>query len=315
MADTTTTNYGFTKPSINDPAGDSLWGQKLNANFDSIDAAIKTASQSGGGSGFPTAFNSKSASYTVVNGDANALFTLTGSGTLNLPSAASFGANKGIYIAKVDGAGFWAVTPASGTIDTLSSIRVYQERFGLVSDGTNWRSVDRPKGWVSAGRLTLTSGQTSVLLNLGFGDPEITDTEISGDQITTASGSGLISYRTSVSGTLGTSYATSGLYVSSGTPTGVSENPVAYASITRQATSAAQMFRMLLKNINAAVQQVSESTGTITSSSTGYAMMGVTSLNGGAALDGISFMMYTSPTSGTSVNFGGGTLTQKLYRP
>ena len=38
MADTETTNYGFTKPEI----GSSLWGAKLNTDMDSIDEEIKT---------------------------------------------------------------------------------------------------------------------------------------------------------------------------------------------------------------------------------------------------------------------------------
>lgn len=44
MADGVTTNYGLTKPDVNDPAGENLWGQKLNTNFDTIDTTIKTVS-------------------------------------------------------------------------------------------------------------------------------------------------------------------------------------------------------------------------------------------------------------------------------
>ena len=58
MADTTTANFGFIKPGINDAAGTGTWGTKLNSNFDAIDSQLETmAGQiaagigSGGGGG------------------------------------------------------------------------------------------------------------------------------------------------------------------------------------------------------------------------------------------------------------------------
>jgi microcystin-dependent protein len=37
---TTTTNYGLTKPAVNDPVDQNLWGAQLNTNMDTIDTEL-----------------------------------------------------------------------------------------------------------------------------------------------------------------------------------------------------------------------------------------------------------------------------------
>ena len=37
-----TTHYGFTKPAVNDPADEDLWGTEENANWDLLDTTLNT---------------------------------------------------------------------------------------------------------------------------------------------------------------------------------------------------------------------------------------------------------------------------------
>lgn len=83
MADTTTLNYAFVKPDVDDPAGENLWGGKLNDNFDNIDAAIKAVSD--------VANAAALASRNVVAGAG-----LTGGGDLTADRTFDVGAGSGI---------------------------------------------------------------------------------------------------------------------------------------------------------------------------------------------------------------------------
>lgn len=83
MADTTTAHYALVKPEVNAPGGENLWGEKLNTNFDTIDAAIKAASDA--------AAASVQTSRTLTAGAG-----LTGGGDLSSDRAFDVGAGTGV---------------------------------------------------------------------------------------------------------------------------------------------------------------------------------------------------------------------------
>jgi hypothetical protein len=171
-----------------------------------------------GSSGFPSTFATKSASYTVATSDAGTQFTLTGSSTLTLPSAASFGAGKGIFVKKTDGTGTWSIAPSSGTVDGLSAIAMYSEgSYAIVSDGTNWQSQGRPKGWIPISSVVVSSAVASINFTTGGTDPELTDMQINAENVNLGSASGFVMYLQKSGSYVTNSNSSAILYSGSGT--------------------------------------------------------------------------------------------------
>ena len=134
---------------------------------------------SAGGSGAPSAVNPQSLPYTATAADKGKQLVLTGTGALNLPAATAV-SGWYAYVKKSDGNGVATITPASGTIEGLASIAMYQESYVLWYDAANgvFRTAGRPKGEINLGTTTVTSAQASATFTAGLTDPELRDMHI-----------------------------------------------------------------------------------------------------------------------------------------
>ena len=144
---TTTTNYSWIKPSINDPTDQDLWGGYLNSNLDSQDTTLKLVSDKANLSS--PAVSNKTANYTVLSADQNKLITVdatSGSVTITLIAAATAGSGFKIGIKKTDSSANVVTIDANGTetIDgqlTYALSNQYEDVF-LVCDGSTWHIQD-----------------------------------------------------------------------------------------------------------------------------------------------------------------------------
>lgn len=172
---TTTTNYSFYKPLVNDPTDEDLWGGYLNDNSTSLDSLLKTASD----------YVTRSVSATPVatsTSDRNKLILIDSTAaatTVNLLAAATAGDGFAVIIKKTDATAFTVTIDPNGaeTIDGVATyvISTQYDSVMLVTNGTNWSVAadvktvaSSPKGsqaiLTGAGNFTTPSNTTASTL-------------------------------------------------------------------------------------------------------------------------------------------------------
>lgn len=137
---TITTNFSLNKPLVNNATDEDLWGDYMNTNMDTIDAALKPARD--------MVHTSKTTGYTVVIGDRNKMIgcdATSAAFTITLLAAATAGDGFMLAIKKTDSSGN-AITidgNASETIDgeTTATVSSQYDSVLLKCDGSNWHIV------------------------------------------------------------------------------------------------------------------------------------------------------------------------------
>lgn len=141
----------------------------------------------------PSSFTAKTANYTVLSVDRNAVIGASNSITLALTAAATLGNGFSFSVRNV-GTGVVTIDPNSAElIDGRSTILVYPgEAFDCICTGTAWITRGRIRGVVYLGSFTVGSSVASIDFTLGFNDSEITAVSVYGTSIVKASSSRLM---------------------------------------------------------------------------------------------------------------------------
>lgn len=206
---TTTTNYGFFLPLVNNATDQDLWGGYLNTDISNFDALLSTAMN------FKTV--AETATFTAVAptagsstvGNSRSLFlcnATTGAMLANLPTAASAGNGCMMAFKKTDSSTNTVTITPNGTdkIDTASNFTLANQNNWaiLVSDGiSNWNILSdtlQPTSIVNIGQVQ------GVFKNLKINWTSTTAAAITVDALSVSNGAGAYLTLQTVSLTLAT---------------------------------------------------------------------------------------------------------------
>lgn len=164
QAFTTTTNYAFQLPQVNNVVDQNLWGAELNTNFSNLDALLLTASN------FVT--RSTTTTDSITSADQNKLILANATSAAyaeSLPAASSVSSGFLVIVKKTDSsANAVTVTPnLSDTIEGKSTFPI-SAQYGfvaLISDNvSNWNIISQSTVSIvavkSVHRQVFTSGGT-----------------------------------------------------------------------------------------------------------------------------------------------------------
>ena len=163
---TFTTNYNFNKPDVASPTDEDIWGDQLNANWDSADGLLNTATNT-----ISRTENTSPVSTDLTDRNKILLIDATsGDITIDLLAAATAGDGFSITVKKTDATTNSVIIDgnASETIDgqLTQSINAQYDSLTLVCDGTNW-FLKTVSSVVTGSQVLLqtvvtTGGETSV---------------------------------------------------------------------------------------------------------------------------------------------------------
>lgn len=165
---TTTTNYSFQLPQVNNVIDQNLWGSELNTNFSTLDSLLLTATN--------TIATSITTTATLTNANRNQLIKANATSaafTINLQASATAGSGFRLTIKKTDSSAN-AVTILANSAELIDLTSSYvltsqNQTVTLINDGTQW--------WVVVPVPPVA--QTATTSSLGVVQPDGTTVTIS----------------------------------------------------------------------------------------------------------------------------------------